>query len=184
MQRQLPARLAATVLVLAAALAAAGQASAGPLVDAARAVTPPGAVAVRPAARPVPVVVPVHESRRPAPQPVPGPAIRRVGPGVVPVYEFHRPLPAFVPVYSAPRVVVAQAPVYVQAPPQPQYVQAGDWNTCGAPRWDPDMRYMPGQVVRRRGNLYIATDLSASVWNVNSPPEWTPDYWVPAVCSQ
>ena len=46
------------------------------------------------------------------------------------------------------------------------------------------MRYMPGQVVRRHGNLYIATDVSASVWNVNSPPEWTPNYWVPAVCSQ
>jgi hypothetical protein len=30
--------------------------------------------------------------------------------------------------------------------------------------------------------MYVATRLSASVWNVNSPPEWTPNYWRPARC--
>ncbi|HET6789346.1 MAG TPA: hypothetical protein VFH49_15375 [Aquabacterium sp.] len=41
---------------------------------------------------------------------------------------------------------------------------------------------MPGDKVTRLGNYYVATDLSASVWNENSPPEWTPDYWDPTTC--
>ena len=183
MQRPMPTRLAATALVLAAALGAAGQASAGPLVDTARAVAAQAHPAARPgpAVAPAPTVVPARETHRPAPQPMPVHEVRRPAPAVMPAREFHRPWPAYQPGYSAPRVVVTQAPIYVQSPPQ--YVQA-DWNTCGAPGWDPNVRYMPGQVVRRQGNLYIATDVSAAVWNVNSPPEWTPSYWVPAVCSQ
>ena len=55
---------------------------------------------------------------------------------------------------------------------------------CDAPRWDPNVRYLPGQAVWRRGRLYVATDVSASVFNVNSPPEWTPNYWVPARCGR
>ena len=82
----------------------------------------------------------------------------------------------------APRVVVAVHPVYVQQVSQPRYVQAGGWNACRAPGWDPQERYMPGQVVWQDGNLYMATELSAHVWNVNSPPVWTPTYWVPAAC--
>ena len=188
MQRPMPIRFAATALVLAAAaLTAAGPASAGVINDTVRAVAAPGAVQPHPAARPAPApvqVAPAHDTRRAAPAPVPVHEVSRPAP----VHEFHRGGPAYVPAYPAPRVVVTQAPVYVQAQPQyvpaqPQYAQA-DWNTCGAPRWNPDVRYMPGQVVRRHGNLYIATDVSAAVWNVNSPPEWTPNYWVPAVCGQ
>jgi hypothetical protein len=89
--------------------------------------------------------------------------------------------------------VVAAAPVYV-APPvyatPPAYAhewrhgQERGWRSaCRAPGWDPYFRYMPGQTVWRSGTLYMATPLSASVWNVNSPPEWTPNYWVPARCA-
>jgi len=78
--------------------------------------------------------------------------------------------------------VVHVRPVYVQQVLQPRYVQAGGWNSCGAPAWDPQQRYMPGQVVWQDGNLYVATDLSAQVWNVNSAPVWTPTYWAQAVC--
>jgi hypothetical protein len=43
---------------------------------------------------------------------------------------------------------------------------------------------MPGDQVSRLGATYTATALSASVWNVNSPPEWTPTYWSKtAACS-
>jgi hypothetical protein len=58
----------------------------------------------------------------------------------------------------------------------------GGGSACRAPRWDPDVRYMPGQVVRRQGNLFVAKRVSARVWNVNSPPEWTPQYWSWAEC--
>ena len=53
---------------------------------------------------------------------------------------------------------------------------------CRAPAWDPNTRYAPGQAVWRDGKLYVATDVSANVYNVNSPPEWTPNYWVRARC--
>lgn len=94
--------------------------------------------------------------------------------------------------------------VYVGAPPpvfvaparpvavQPQVVYAGEWagarsrgwnaDSCGAGRWHPQARYMPGDAVWRHGRMYVATRLSAHVWNVNSPPESTPNYWVPARC--
>ena len=55
-------------------------------------------------------------------------------------------------------------------------------SACRAPRWHPHVRYMPGQVVRRQGELWVARPISARVWNENSPPEWTPKYWAPAVC--
>jgi hypothetical protein len=54
--------------------------------------------------------------------------------------------------------------------------------SCRAPRWNPDVRYLPGQAVWRNGSLYVATDVSSQVYNVNSPPEWTPNYWAPATC--
>ena len=54
--------------------------------------------------------------------------------------------------------------------------------SCGAPRWNGRTRYMPGDVVWRKGDLFVARRVSARVWNVNSPPEWTPQYWSPAVC--
>ena len=89
-----------------------------------------------------------------------------------------------------------QQPVQVQPVPMPvhqvyeqyeqprAYRQQQNWggNDCRAPRWDPDVRYMPGQLVRRQGNLFVAKRVSARVWNVNSPPEWTPQYWAYAEC--
>lgn len=58
-----------------------------------------------------------------------------------------------------------------------------EWrNACAATRWNPRARYMPGDVVRRHGEVYMARRVSARVWNVNSPPEWTPNYWAPARC--
>jgi hypothetical protein len=87
------------------------------------------------------------------------------------------------PVYVAPARAVAV---------QPQVVYAGEWagarppvwsaDSCRAARWTHEARYMPGDVVWRHGRMYVATRLSAHVWNVNSPPESTPNYWVPARC--
>jgi hypothetical protein len=58
-----------------------------------------------------------------------------------------------------------------------------DWReSCRAPRWDPYVRYMPGQAVWRNGKLYVATDVSSRVYNENSPPELTPNYWAHATC--
>ena len=53
---------------------------------------------------------------------------------------------------------------------------------CEAPQWDPNHRYLPGETVRRKGEVYVATETSRHVYNVNSPPEWTPNYWAPARC--
>lgn len=57
-----------------------------------------------------------------------------------------------------------------------------NWRRCDAARWDPNRRYMPGDAVRRKGEVYVATPASRHVYNVNSPPEWTPNYWAPARC--
>lgn len=78
----------------------------------------------------------------------------------------------------------------VPAQPLPVYGERGwerrEWrhrrNPCGVARWDPSLRYMPGDAVWRRGELFVARGISARVWNVNSPPEWTPNYWRPAAC--
>ena len=74
--------------------------------------------------------------------------------------------------------------VHGQDEPPRGYRQLQNWggNDCRAPRWNPDVRYMPGQMVRRQGNLFVARRVSARVWNVNSPPEWTPQYWAYAEC--
>ena len=53
---------------------------------------------------------------------------------------------------------------------------------CGAERWNPNVRYSPGEVVWRKGELYVARPISNRVFNENSPPEWTPNYWAPARC--
>lgn len=51
---------------------------------------------------------------------------------------------------------------------------------CNYPPWDSTIRYMPGDIVSRNGQFYVATDASADpTWNVNSPPEWTPSLWAP-----
>jgi hypothetical protein len=98
---------------------------------------------------------PVHVQQQPVVVPV-------VHGGHAPVYE----------VYDSPREHARER----------HY--ARDAARCGAPRWDPDLRYMPGQAVWRKGELFVARRVSASVWNVNSPPEWTPQYWVEAQCGR
>ncbi|HXD42283.1 MAG TPA: galactose oxidase-like domain-containing protein [Ramlibacter sp.] len=50
------------------------------------------------------------------------------------------------------------------------------------PQWDATIRYMPGNKVTRLGKFYVALPISATVWNVNSPPEWTPSYWAVTTC--
>ncbi|MGZ5179903.1 MAG: hypothetical protein ACXWC2_05470 [Ramlibacter sp.] len=88
--------------------------------------------------------------------------------------------PAYEP---APQVVVVR-PVAMDAQDAPRWrhADAAMAGACAAPGWDPRVRYMPGQVVWQAGSLWIARGRSASVWNENSPPEWTPSYWAPAVC--
>jgi hypothetical protein len=84
------------------------------------------------------------------------------------------------------RYVYEQPRIYAYGETGPGYYEPG-WrgerrHDCRAPRWDPNARYMPGQAVWREGKLYVATDVSAKVYNVNSPPEWTPNYWVQVRC--
>ena len=99
-------------------------------------------------------------SPSPAPTPAPSPS----------------PSPAPTPA-PAPAPTPAPAPAPTPAPtPAPA-------PTCSAPAWNTTTRYLPGMVVTRNGIMYVATALSASVWNVNSPPEWTPTYWSVTTCS-
>lgn len=82
--------------------------------------------------------------------------------------------------------VAAPAYVYDAAPDRDddrRYDRRPERRACRATAWNPNARYWPGQRVWRNGEVYVATGLSASVWNVNSPPEWTPNYWAPANCS-
>lgn len=93
------------------------------------------------------------------------------------------------PVYVQPARVVHMAPRQVyEAPPAYAYEEPSrerEWHhACRARAWNPEARYFPGERVWRNGDMYVATRLSASVWNVNSPPEWTPNYWVPARCAR
>jgi hypothetical protein len=91
--------------------------------------------------------------------------------------------PAPVVVHPQPVRVHAPAPVVVQHVHEPRYSRGhGRHDACRAPRWDPHVRYMPGDVVRRHGGLWVAKGVSARVWNENSPPEWTPRYWAAAEC--
>ncbi len=65
----------------------------------------------------------------------------------------------------------------------PPHGEGDGWQRdCRAERWDPNQRYFPGQAVWRKGRLYVAKGVSRSVYNVNSPPEWTPNYWARARC--
>lgn len=95
------------------------------------------------------------------------------------------------PRYEQPRYE-QPAPVYVvPARPAPVYSYGGwqrepqqAWrDSCGAGRWNPNVRYMPGDAVWRHGQLFLARRVSAHVWNQNSPPEWTPNFWRPARCA-
>ena len=87
----------------------------------------------------------------------------------------------------APRPYVAPAPVYIYNDRPQRYAYNDDRGDrrdrrCGAERWNPNVRYMPGDVVWRNGELYQARRISAEVFNENSPPEWTPNYWRPTRC--
>lgn len=92
------------------------------------------------------------------------------------------------PVYVEPARPVYGPPVY--GPPayayeSHEYEHGGRWHEregCHAHRWDPNVRYMPGQAVWRNGQVYVARGISSQVYNQNSPPEWTPNYWAPARC--
>jgi hypothetical protein len=101
------------------------------------------------------------------------------------IYLSSGPAPVYVqtqPVYPA-RIVERHRPeYYAQGERYERYEDRGWHHGCRAPRWNPDVRYMPGATVWRNGSLYVATGVSSSVWNVNSPPEWTPNYWAPATC--
>ena len=85
----------------------------------------------------------------------------------------------------APQVVVPVAPpAYAQYEGHEgrRYGRESQRDQCAAPRWNPQQRYMPGETVRRHGEFYMARRISGHVWNVNSPPEWTPNYWRPVQC--
>lgn len=100
---------------------------------------------------------------------LPGPAVH-----AVPVHPH-----AVHPVHAPSQPVYVPAPVHVQG----HRHDGHGWDSaCRAPRWNPHVRYMPGQVVRRHGELFVARGISARVWNENSPPEWTPRYWAAAQC--
>jgi hypothetical protein len=71
---------------------------------------------------------------------------------------------------------------YGEAGPDRDWYREHRSQDCRAARWDPNHRYMPGEMVRREGRVYMATDVSRRVYNVNSPPEWTPNYWAPVRC--
>jgi hypothetical protein len=98
------------------------------------------------------------------------------------------------PLYVYPEASYVPSARTVHMPPQvvydephsshdSRYEHERNWRSgCRAPGWDPNARYMPGQRVWHNGYLFVATPLSASVWNVNSPPEWTPSYWAPVRC--
>ena len=86
------------------------------------------------------------------------------------------------PGYSAPEPVIVQRygpPVYAY---DSREYDVHRHYACDAARWDPNRRYMPGEVVRRKGEFYVATERSRHVYNENSPPEWTPNYWAHARC--
>ena len=91
-------------------------------------------------------------------------------------------------VYVPARPYPGSAPVTVYEDGPRRYAYSDDRRDhrrdrrCGADRWNPNQRYMPGAVVWRNGELYQARRISGEVYNQNSPPEWTPNYWRPVDC--
>jgi hypothetical protein len=85
------------------------------------------------------------------------------------------------PNYGPPTHVMHGPPAYAYG--EAYSYEHEHWrHGCSAPRWDPNQRYLPGEAVWRNGKLYVARGVSRSVYNVNSPPEWTPNYWAQARC--
>lgn len=102
------------------------------------------------------------------------------------VYVALHPYPGSAPVYihpEAPRHVYNERRMY-----NDRYAYNDERRDhrraerCGAERWNPNVRYAPGDVVWRHGELYQARRISNQVYNENSPPEWTPNYWRPTRC--
>ena len=101
-----------------------------------------------------------------------------VGSGDIVVYDYK----IWSGASSAPAPAPAPAPSPAPAPaPTPAPAPAP---STSCPEWNTTMRYMAGAKVMRLGQAYTATTLSNSVWNVNSPPEWTPSYWSKTACSK
>ena len=49
--------------------------------------------------------------------------------------------------------------------------------SIGYAAWDPNVRYVGGERVTHMGVNYEARVVGENVWNVNSDPQWTPNYW-------
>ena len=84
--------------------------------------------------------------------------------------------------YTQPRQEYAPQVYAYQGQRGYEHEHDRDRHECAAPRWDANRRYMPGDTVVRKGELYRARGVSGHVYNVNSPPEWTPYYWAHTGC--
>jgi len=80
---------------------------------------------------------------------------------------------------TAPAAGVA-APAQVTAP----VAGAAGATGCATEAWSGSRRYLPGETVNRLGVSYVALPVSASTWNVNSAPEWSPNYWGLRPCGE
>ena len=54
--------------------------------------------------------------------------------------------------------------------------------SCAFPTWNGTTRYMSGDKVMHQSIAYVALPISNTVWNVNSAPHWTPQYWSKTGC--
>ncbi len=77
------------------------------------------------------------------------------------------PAPAPIPV-AAPAPAPAPTPVAAPAPAPA---------TTAGTAWNSTTRYAAGTVVSHLGKTYTATALSATAWNVNSPPDQSATLW-------
>src|SRR5690348_11509013 len=71
----------------------------------------------------------------------------------------------YVPVQSWQQQRYAYGEDYGHAYGYGRYDRDGRGDACRVPRWDPQTRYMPGDIVRRHGEVFQATRGSARVWN-------------------
>ena len=87
--------------------------------------------------------------------------------------------------YAPPPMYVQERGIAVGEPYTGRYdrYERDRGDRCGAARWNPQVRYLPGNLARLHGKVYAATRVSARVYNVNSPPDVTPEYWVRVRCN-
>ena len=84
---------------------------------------------------------------------------------------------------TAPAPSPAPAPTPAPAPAPATSSPAPAPASCTtALAWNGTTRYKAGDRVTRNGVTYVATSLSSTAWNVNSPPEWTPSLWSKGGC--